>query len=297
MKQIPATVFAYAIHPELTAAVEAVHASIAKVKKVVEMVDEAAAKIVQLEGEIGVLRHEIASAEVAEAMAEDGDPKALRKAIDRQKAELTAKEGDLRSAQTRVTVLEQRAPEYDKAVHAAGDVLNAEHRTWVAATKSALSAEVEVAIKPLADVMAKARAVGWLHYRDFLDDAMVPDLQSYTRMFPGALRAADLSTNRLKGQAAGAEAQAVADAIREAIQPAEQALAAARSYVPYVPLERRRPTPYVIKGWSSGVRDHFIDAEQEAAAPAAARGGQPQELNLGPAMVENFGRPTPQVQQ
>lgn len=297
MKQNPATVAAYAVHPQLTAAVEAVHAAIAKAKKVAEMVDGAAAKIVQLESEIDVLRHEIASAEVAEAMAEDGDPKALRKAIDRQKAELTAKEGDLRSAQTRVTVLEQSAPEYDVAVHAAGDLLNAEHRTWVVATKTVLSAEIEVAIKPLADVMAKARAVGWLHYRDFLDDAMVPDLQSYMPIHPGALRAADLSTNRLKGQLAGTEAQAAVDSIRDVIQPVEQALVIARSHVPYVPLERRRQAPYVIKGWTNGVRDHFINERPDAAASAAAPVSQPQELNMGPAMVENIGRPTPQVQQ
>lgn len=297
MKQNPSTVFAYAIHPELTAAVEAVHAAIAQAKKVAEMVNEAAAKIPQLEAEIGVLRHEIASAEVAEALAEDGDPKATRKAIDRQKAELVAKESDLRSAQMRVTVLEQRAPEYDVAVRAAGEVLYTEHQTWVAATKTALAAEVEDAIRPLVDVMAKVRAVGWLHFRDFLDDAMVPDLFNYTPLHAGALRAADLSTNLLKGKPASVEAQTAVDSLKSVIQPVVEALAAAKSHRSYVPLAARQLTPYVIKGWTSGVRDHFINTKPDAAAPAAVRGGQTQELNLGPAMVENIGQPALQVQQ
>lgn len=298
MKQNPATVFAYAIHPELTAAVEAAHAAIAQAKKVAEMVNEAAAKIPQLEAEIGVLRHEIASAEVAEALADDGDRKVLRKAIERQKAELVAKEGDLRSAQTRVTVLEQRAPEYDVAVRAAGEVLHAEHQTWLVATKTALSVEIEVAIKPLVDVMAKARVVGWRHLADFLDDAMVPDLLNYTSIYRSALKAADVSTNRLKGQLASAEGLIAVEAIRSAIQPVEHALVAVRSYRPYMPLAARQVKPYEIKGWTSGVRDHFINQSDVAAdKPAAAPAFQPQELNLGPAMVENAGRPAPQVQQ
>jgi len=266
MKQNPAPATAYAVHPELTAAVGVVHAAIAKAKKVAEMIDGAAAAVAQLTGDIDALRQAIASAEVDEALSDDGDPKALRKAIERQRADLSTKEAELRSAQTRITAMEQKAPGTDAEVATAGEVLQREYQGWVVATKTALAADIEEAIKPLVDVMAKARAVGWQHNMSFLDDALVPDLLNYISVNYGIARASDLSTNRLTGRTASAEAQATVAEIRNVILPVEQALAAVKSHRPYVSLANRQKTPYVLKGWGSAYHGRAGQQASEAAA-------------------------------
>lgn len=299
MENQPTTISPYAVTPELHAARTAVEAARGKSKKLADLVNTTAAQATTLEADAQRLQTELAAEEGALAMAEGAAVKRHEKSVERLSGELEGKEKELKRARAKIAALEGMAPGIDDEVTAAGTALSIELGMWGQSVTAALSAELGEAVKPLVGVMAKARAIGAPLFLDFLQAAYVPDPIGFMRIMTRSDGWDNRGRNLLDG-IGESQWTAEADAISAQLSPVKLAMSAARIHREYVPLARRQG-PYVRKGYEVRGSD-FWAKKREAAAPMEkpqppARKPEPQELSMGPALVENIDGPRPQQQQ
>lgn len=288
----------YQPSPALIVAREAIEAAQARCKKLASQVDETAALLPSLEADVQRTQTDLAAEEGALALCEKADVKRHEKAIERLSTELADKERDLRRARAKIEALEGMAPELDEQVAARASEAQVEKGIWIQEAIATLSVEIEQAVKPLQAVIAKARAMqssfAQQELQDFVQAVWLPEPQGFMRL--QSQHGLDNVGTNLLGQC-DEVGQAAAHGVAEALSQLQRVLSGARAHSAYIPLAKRSK-PYVRRGYVVQGRDYFSDkAKADVGEPVAASACRPQELNMGPAMVENIGRPTPQVQQ
>jgi len=250
MKTTKTEATAYAVTPELNAAVESVHAALARRLALDSAVDTLPETIAGLEADAARLRGELGTTEAKLAMSAGAQMKELESACQTLTDSLSKKEIEIRRAKARVVALEGMAAEVDEAVQTAGTLLNQEVGFVAGDFKVEIAREMREAVGPVLEVLAKARAVGLGQFNDVFAAAYLPEIEGFM-IVGGASNVSGeyIGTNLLDAFCNTPES----DAIAAVLKPAKDALAAARSYRPYVPLAKR-PAPYRIQGadWRGG---------------------------------------------
>jgi hypothetical protein len=236
---------AYALTPEMDAAIQAVHDALARRAVLDEAVKEGPARIAALEQEANRIRGEIASREADIVWLPGSEVPAMEKAIKKLSDDLSTKETELRRARARLDALEARAPEIDAAIAEAGYALNLERNMLAEDFKARISEQLREAVKPLLPLIEQARAVGPM-LNDFCQAAYLPDPVGFILANSNlGTTVGNVGVNLLN------DASGLPNPIAEAMAPVNAALNAFRAHRPYVRLSER-PRPYVIKGSSEG---------------------------------------------
>lgn len=285
---------AYALPDELKAAIGAAHDALARRKKLDDAISNAPAQVAEKEREIASLRAELATAEADILFVDEGKLSALQKQIDKMVATIDARDLEVRRIKARIDALERRAPEIDGEIDVAGNALNIEASMFAAALKVRIGAELRDVMPAVRAVLNKARALDGIgHCRDFFAAAFVPDMEFFVphTLANGATYG---HTNLLDN-----DTPREPNAIDELLAPVRAAMAAVRKHAPYVPLSRRQQ-PYVIKGAEGPggrpvaptprpeVAPHnptARNAPYEMKGSTQARGGVPQEMDIGRALM------------
>lgn len=256
---------AYALSPEVTAAIRDVHDALARRKLLDDAANTSPARIEEIEQEANRLRGEIASREADIVLCAEAEVPAKEKAIRKLADELTAKETELNRAKARLDALEARAPEIDAAIDEAAHMLNLEVGMLAESFKARISEELREAVKPLLPIMEKARAVG-RPFNDYFQAAYLPDPEGFilSTQYTGA-NFGHVGVNLLNG------VSGEPNPITEAMGPLNEALNALRAHRAYVPLAKR-PKPYVRKGaWDGPGGRTERPQESESEEPSLPR--------------------------
>lgn len=217
-------------------------------KKLDQAVNSSPAEIDHSEAELVILRQQMASLEADIVLIDEAELPAKQKEINSLAEAISEKDLAVRRAKARLAALEARAPELDEKIDIAIGFVRVEADIAAQSVRSDLAREIHSKVRDLQLIYAKVRALSSLvpdiRARDFLQSAVVPDLESCMRIIAPS-GTYEASTNLLSLKDAGTD-QAEA-AIFESMRPITEVLALARTHRTYVPLAKR-PAPYVRKG-------------------------------------------------
>lgn len=221
-------------------------------KKLDDAANDAPQEIASAEAELANLHREIAAREADVVFIDDSKLPALQKEIAKLSGAIDTKDLAVRRLKARLEALEARAPDLDNKIDLAIGYVRVEAnmaaQNLQIALAEALRSKVDEVQMIYAQVRALQRLVPMNRTSDFLISAYVPDLESCMRVNTGTGHY-DAAPNLLA--ITNTDTESAESEIAETMKPITDALIAARSHRPYVPLAKR-PQPYVFRGSNQG---------------------------------------------